>query len=89
MNMTAGIFELQMLSDSAQFNVKVGKDIHVEEYHECLIIDSVLNSNHSSGNSRWELTLDGVSIPSVICINIFDLHNDTFNNVIGMLPSSL
>jgi len=53
MSITAGIFELQILLISKLIiGKKYGGDVHIQEDHECLVINGILDRDYGSCYSR-------------------------------------
>jgi hypothetical protein len=52
MSMTAGILELFILSISPTPTHGTKLDTHVQEDHECLVVDGILHSDHR-GSYGW------------------------------------
>jgi len=66
MSMTAGILAWVILHISFILHVSQTKDVHVQESHECIVVDTILDRHRNRSHSGEQLGFDRVSTSSAI-----------------------
>ena len=91
MSMTAGILPWQVLPFSFISRGKQSCDVHVQESHLGVIVNTVLNRHDDGSDGREELGFNSVAIHQSSFHRQLQasIHDDTLDQDIGMAPACL